>query len=82
MSPASPADHDCSAEQTVILMTSTTFSDIVSQSSSCSSASSAISDVGDLLTTVATSMELELVMDALTNEKKHHTLTAHFRPSN
>ena len=63
------------------LVTSTTFSDVVSQPSSSSSASSAISDVGDLLKTVATSKDLELVVDALTDEEKHHTLTAHFRPS-
>ena len=80
--PASPADHDCSAEQIVTLVTSTTFSDEVSQPSSSSSAYSAISDVGDLLKTVATSKRLELVLDALTNEEKHNTLTAHFRPSN
>ena len=78
----SPADHDCSAEQTVTLVTSTTFFDVVSQSSSSSSASSATSDVGDLLKTVATSTELELVVDALTDEDKHHTVTALFRPSN
>ena len=28
LSPASPTDHDCSAEQTVTIVTSTTFSDV------------------------------------------------------
>ena len=47
LSPASPADHDCIAEQTVTLVTSATLSDVVSQAGSSSSASGAISDIGD-----------------------------------
>ena len=62
-----PAGDECSAEEAVTLVTSLTVSS-VSQPSSSSSASGAISDVGDLLKTVATSNELELVVDALTSE--------------
>ena len=82
LSPASPAGDECSAVQTVTLVKSPTLSDVASQPSSSSSASGAISDIGDLLKTVATtSRELELVVDTLTDEEKHHILTAHFRPS-
>ena len=62
LSPASPANHDCSAEQTVTLVTLITLSDLVSRASSSSSASNAISDVGDLLITVVTRKELELIV--------------------
>ena len=70
----SPAGDECSAEEAETLVTSPTLS-TVSQPSSSSSASGAISDVGDLLKTVATSKDLELVVNALTDEKKHHILT-------
>ena len=70
----SPAGDECSAEEAVTLMTSPTLS-TVSQPSSSSSVFGAILDIGDLLKTVATSKELELVVDALTNEEKHHILT-------
>ena len=70
----SPAGDECSAEEAVTLVTSPTLSTF-SQPSSSSSASGDISDVGDLLKTVATSKELELVVDALTDEEKHHILT-------
>ena len=52
-----PAGDECSAEEAVALVTSPTLS-TVSQPSSSSSASGAISDDGDLLKTVATSKEL------------------------
>jgi len=78
----SPACDECSDVQPAVTrVTSPTRSDVVSQASPSSSASGAISDVGDLLKTAATSKELELLVDALTDEEKHQILTGHFRPS-
>ena len=72
----SPAGDECSAEEAVTLVTSTTLSTVSLPSSSSSvSGATCISDVIDLLKTVATIKELEIVVNALTDEEKHYILT-------